>query len=117
MNDIPFEQKIETLKEIHSRSHPDALNQISQWEDRFARLQAESAWLTHPNTIALRNLAAEQVDLIVGVLADKEDLTELDRKKLFAQKEAHMTYLAVLTSDPTQEIKSIDSSVTAELQP
>jgi hypothetical protein len=110
-----FEEKIKTLREIHSRSHPDAVQQISQWEDKFARLRARKDWLEHPNTMELRNLATEQIDIIVGILAEKEDLSDDDRKKLFAQKQAHLVYLTVLTDDPESEIKSVESSVDAEL--
>lgn len=110
-----FEDKIKILKQIHSRSHPDAVSQISQWEDRFARLTAKKEWLNHPNTVELRNLVSEQIDLIVGVLAEKEDLTELERNKLFAQKNAHMVYLTLLTENPDSEIKNIEQSVNVEL--
>ncbi len=112
-----FEEKIKTLKQIHARSSPDAINLVAQWEDRFARLQAQSEWLKHPNTMSLRNLVVEQIDLLVGILAEKEDMTELERARFFAQKQAHLIYLTVLTEDPDSQIKTIEAAVENELEP
>lgn len=115
MNTKTFEEKMKTLREIHARSHPEAIAQLSQWEDSFARLQATSEWLQHPNTTNLRKIAEEQIKMISDVLAEKEDLGESERKVLFAMKKAHLVYMAVLTENPDNQIKSIEQSVDAEL--
>ena len=112
---MTFDEKLIKLKQIHARSHPDALSYIKQWESRFAQLQVTKDWLQHPITQKLRELATEQIDRIVSVLANSKDLAEADRKAMFEQKEAHLIYLTLLTEDPTSEIKSIESKVDAEL--
>lgn len=115
MNEKTFEEKMKILKEMHSRSHPEAIAQIMDWEEKFARLQANLEWLGHPNTKELAQLAVEQISLINNSLANGEALSDVDRNKLFAQKNAHMVYLAVLSNDPQSEMRSIESSVDAEL--
>lgn len=111
-----FEEKVKILNKLHTGSHPDAKNLISQWEDKFARLSAQKDWLDHPNTKEVRDLAMEQIEAIEGILSDREDLSEADRKALFAQKKAHRVYLSVLSGNPLSEMKSIESSVDLELQ-
>jgi len=110
-----IEEKIKKLKKIHSKWHPDARTLISDWEEKLIRLQAKAEWLKHPNTVELRQIAMEQVDLINDILANKEDLVESERKTMFAMKKAHQVYLAVLISNPENEIKGIEQSVDAEL--
>jgi hypothetical protein len=112
-----FEEKIQTLKEIHTRWDPQAIQQIRQWEERVARLKVESEWLNHPHTKEIRNYAAQQIDTIISVLANQRDLSEADRRAFFEQKEVHLQYLALFTSDPQPEIESIENAVDNELTP
>ena len=112
-----FEEKIQTLKEIQARWDPEAVQQIRQWEERVARLKVETEWLNHPHTQMIRDFAAEQIDTIISVLANQRELSEADRRAYFEQKEVHMQYLALFTSDPQPEIRSIENAVANELKP
>lgn len=115
MKEKTFEEKMKDLKEIHSGSHPEAVAQLEYWEDRYARLRAETEWLTHPNTQELYKLAIEQIKNIESILVEKEDLSDDERRRLYAEKKAHKVYVAVLSTNPQSEMKSIESSVDEEL--
>ena len=115
--DKPFEEKVKILKDMHAKSAPEALEQITQWEERFTMLKANKEWLDHPITKQLKELAEEQVAAVSALLSDKEDMSEIERKGLFALKKAHLVYLSVLTSNPESEMRSIEDSINDELKP
>lgn len=104
-----FFDKVTSLKKQFMYSgDTDALVQVAQWEDKFARLQVQKEWVIHPNTIELKNLVAEQIKNIVSTLANKEDLTQEDRLRLFAEKKCHLLYLALLSDDPSSEMEMLE---------
>ena len=115
MNEKTFEEKMNELKNMHAGSHPDAINMLEHWEERYARLKAQTEWLSHPNTQELYKLAIEQIKTIDNILIEKEDLSDTERRQLYAEKKAHRVYVAVLSTNPQSEMKSIESSVDEEL--
>lgn len=118
MNDkqpVTIEEKIQRLKNMHAGSHPDALAQIRNWESRFAQLKITKDWLKHPITIELREMVIEKIEQAVQVLANTEDLSEVERRAIFEQKKAHLVYLAILTADVDGEIKAIERLVETEV--
>lgn len=110
-----FEEKMQVVKELHARSHPDAKKQLSDWEDQMSRLQTQEEWLKHPNTVELKELVIEQIAAIVSMLANDEGIDESDRKALFKLKKAHLTYLALLSIDPRGEMETIEKAIEQEL--
>lgn len=112
---MEFEEKLKKLKKLHVYSDKSATNFIRQVEDRFSRLKIDEEWLKHPNTQALLEECQGQIDGIVSILANKEDLTEIDRAKLFAQKSAHLLYLATLSRNVDGELKSLENKVNSEI--
>ena len=112
---LTFDEKVIALKKMHKGSAPEALKQISGWEERMGQLEMEKAWLEHPNTQELRKVAIEQMTAIDKKLSSERDLPDAVREALFEVKDAHMYYLAVLTTNPESEILSIEASVDSEL--
>jgi hypothetical protein len=112
---LTFEQKIQTLKKIHASSAPEALEQIFSWEERMSYLKIKDDWLKHPDTIQLKEMISDQIRNIVSVLATKEDLDEIKRQALFELKKFLMPLLALLSDDPTSEIRAIEESVEFEI--
>lgn len=110
-----FQEKIEALRKAHAKSHPDSRAQIRSWENQMAELQVKKDWVDHPNTKAMKDLTLEQINRINGVLANDQKLEEAERKALFAEKNAHMSYLAFLSDDPASEMQSIEHAVNHEL--
>ena len=110
-----FDEKMSVLKKMHARSAPEALEQLKSWEEQMQRLQIKLDWYQHPATKELRELARTQIQAANDVLANKEDLTEEDRKAIIKMKNAHMVYLAVLSEDPEKEIQTIENFVENEL--
>lgn len=117
MENLTFEEKIKALKAMHRNSHPDALNQLLEWEKRFIILKATEEWQSHPITKELTALAKAELVRIGVVLATKEDLTDIERKRLFALRDAHMVYLALLAVDAQSEMKTIEQSINYEINP
>lgn len=110
-----FEEKIEALRKQHLKSHPDALRQIQDWAFAFAQLRVQKDWIDHPNTLAMKEAVEDAIGRIDAVLVTNDKLEEVERKALFAEKRAHLSYLALLSEDPTDEMKSIEASVESEL--
>lgn len=115
MNEKPFEEKMSELKNKHAGSHPEAIRMLEHWEERYVKLKAQTEWLEHANTRELYNLAVEQIKNIESILVEKEDLSDDERRRLYAEKKAHKVYVAVLSTNPQSEMKSIESSVDEEL--
>lgn len=113
---MTFDEKIEQLKRIHSKSAPEALEQIRSWEEKMVRLNAQKEWLNHPSTAYLRQVCVDQIININYKLISDSILSEIDRKALLAERGAHIVYLATLTEYPDQEIKAIEKAVNNELQ-
>ncbi len=111
-----IEAKIDRLKKIHARSAPEAKRQIEEWEEKMVRLKAQKEWLEHPNTRQVVELCVEQIESIDAVLTNDENLSEMDRRAMFREKNAHQSYLSALTADPTSAIASIEDAVDHELK-
>lgn len=112
---LTFDQKISIIKKRLNTTAPDALTQIAGWQDRMKNLQVTADWIAHPNTKALAALALEQIKGITATLGNNPHLTDAERNLLFAEKQAHFTYLAMLTADPASEIDTIEKQVSDEL--
>lgn len=115
MKEQTLDEKIKALKKKTKGYNPEAIAIVDEWEDKYARLNAQAEWIEHPNTKELLALALEQIASIDSLLSEKEDITMDDRMKLFALKKAHLVYVSVLSANPESEIKSIESSVDYEL--
>lgn len=113
---MTFDENIKKLKEKHARSKPETRERISRWEENMAHLKATKDWINHPNTRHLAQLCSEQIESINDTLANDEKIDQETRLALFKTKNAHITYLAVLTESPDSEIKSIENKVDYELQ-
>lgn len=111
---MKYEDKIQKLKSIYKDSN-EALEQIKSWEDKMLSLKVQRGWLEMENTQELKELAKDQIKRISQVLSSKEDITEIERRGLFAEKKAHTLYLSLLSDDPEEEIKSITRQVNEEL--
>ena len=116
LKQMTFSEKMDVLKNMHSRSAPDAKKKIEEWEEQMGRLQMKRDWLNHPGTKALMHNAMEQVKSINDILSSDADIDEMDRKVYFKLKEAHLVYLATLSADPEAEMRSIEQGVDYELQ-
>lgn len=116
MSTKTFEEKLEIVKRQHLSSHPDAINTIFEWEEKYIRLKAQDEWLQHPNTRELLSLAIEQVNAINSILKDTEDLSEEQRTKYFQFKKAHLVYIAALSTDPKSQMKNIESLIDDEIK-
>lgn len=111
-----FQEKAHDLKKHFAYTgDSDAIRMINAWEERFSSLQVKKEWVTLPDTIALRNLVIEQLRNIIDVLVNKEDLSEQERMKLFAEKKCHFLYLKYLTEDPISEINMLQEKVDTQL--
>lgn len=115
LKNLSFEEKMKILNKIHAFSDDDAKKELKKWETKMSRLKPQKDWVKSPFTKELRDLAMEQIKNIMSVLSNDENLTEQDRKSLFAEKRAHMTYLAILSQDPMKEIKTLEESADFEL--
>lgn len=113
--EITFEEKVQYLKGLYANADPSALAQIQSWEERMSALTVQKDWLAHPSTEALRHVAEERLRGIRAVLAETEELPEAERKALFAERRAHLAYLAILTDDPGLELQSIERQINDEL--
>jgi len=116
MSTKTFKEKLDLLKKKHLSSHPDAMDAIFKWEEKLIRLNAQDEWLQHPNTRELLAIAVEQLNSINLILKDTEDLTEAERVKYFQLKKAHLVYLSLLSSNPKNEMASIESIIDYELK-
>lgn len=109
---LPFEEKLNVLEKIHSRSHQEAKDQISKWKDELARLKIEENWLQHPNTILIKATLTDQYNRIVSILAGDESLSESDRKVYFKTKnDVILPLLAVFMMDPESEMRALENQV------
>lgn len=113
--DLTFEEKIKRLRERHAHSHIDARQQISKWEEDYAILKAQADWISHPTTVKLLEIASEQIKNISVILHTNEKLSDLERANLFAQKKAHLVYVAILSEKPEEQLKTIEDLVISEL--
>lgn len=116
-NKLSFSDKIVAIKQklTGSGASEDALHQVRSWEDRMSKLKVQQDWLQHPCTKELARIALEQVKGITSTLGNNENIPEMERGILFAEKKAHFTYLAVLTENPESEIDSLEKRVNEEL--
>ena len=113
---LTFDEKISKLKKLHSVWDPDAKKMIEGWQEAVGNLKFKKGWLELKPTIALRDLAAQQISAISSRLAGEPDLDEIERKLLFKLKDAHTVYLAVLTDDPADQIQQIEGMVDENLE-
>lgn len=110
-----FQEKLQALRSRHTKWDPEAKKQIDAWERRMAELQVDKDWLLHPTTCELAHIAKGQIENIEYELSRNAKLTEDERRTLFSEREAHLTYLAVLTTDPSDEMAVIEAAVNQEL--
>ena len=111
---LTIEDKLQFLYKYHSHSHPEAVEQLRTWGERLLRLKVDNDWLAHPKTRELRELVLEKINNITSVLANDENILEVERKALFKDKKSMISMLAVLTDDPTKEIEAIKSAIDYE---
>lgn len=111
-----FTDKIKRLKKLHAHSAEDAKQQIEQWETQMSRLKITQEWLNHPETKSLRNLTVSQLNAVVSRLANDAEMDDTTRAALFQVKSALLVYLAVLTNNPEEDMKEVESSVDFELE-
>lgn len=114
---LTFQDKINRLESMHKGSASVAREQISQWRDKMAELGAQKEWMSHPMTQKLAGIARDQIRHLTALLGNTEDIPDLDRKSLFAEKRAHFAYLSALSENPESEMATIERAVDAELAP
>lgn len=113
---LTFQEKMQELRKKNSRWDPDATRVMRGWESRMAELQVDRDWAAHPTTHNLKEIAVEQIQAINSRLSSDESLDDAERKALFAAKDAHMAYMAALSSDPVAEMEAIENAVDNELK-
>lgn len=108
-----IEEKISELRKHYK--HPDDQQLLDSWEKRLTGLYLKADWQQHQETRELAENARREVIRINTILAEKEDLSELERRILFAKKEVQLYYLAVFAEDIEKEIELIEKGVENDL--
>lgn len=110
-----LEDKIAEVKAKHKDWDEQSLHTLEGWSQQLSELRVSAGWLTHPATMELRKLANDRIQTITLQLANDENMPDLERRRFFAERDAHREYLNFLSRDTENEIKGLEETVDAEL--
>jgi hypothetical protein len=102
-------------KNLDEDDYQDNLDYLNNLESQIRENEDFSSWQESDITKMTLRIVRDAYKEICITLFSKEDLTDSDRMKLFAKKNACIWMASLLSKDVDNEIKSIHGSIKAML--
>jgi len=88
---------------------------INNWKKRAFEIMSQQNFIQHPITKDLAEFTKSNIAVIESRLVNEENMSEMERKLLFREKEIYKTYLTLFTRDESDELETIDRQVREEI--
>lgn len=112
--DISFFERIKQLKDRFIGEHPDALQQIAEWEKRIQKLSQEQEFFQFPVTQEMYALLRQRCkDHIIGRF--KKGLKDADRAVLDARQAEIEWVLSLFNPNYSDELQTLDQLLDEEI--
>lgn len=114
MIDVGLSEKIATLKARFTGQHPDAINQINQWEKRVQELSVIDDFLRTEAAQSIYKAVQERTREHIRSRLKKGNTTET-LKVADARQDECQWVLSLFNNNYASELESIENMINAEL--
>lgn len=107
--------KIDYLADVY-QNDDEARVELNMIRKRITEISKQKSFKNHPCTIEMRDYAMSELQRIDNILRNKEDLSDNERRQLFADKRAHLKYLEWLNPQIDKDMQFIERSINERIK-